>query len=624
MQRIKHLVLQEEDGAFEVTGTTKQMPYLWGLSHLNLFVGANNSGKSRFMRKILETTPLQYLPERLISTTETPILSEYSIDRLLGAFGTLDTSGEWEAVGPWLHLLQVGERHSFNTFHQAIAVEMAEIIRAKGLRWNLQPTRFQSEIDSRRSSINSEIQGRPIPNEFQALRAQTMQLKRLYIPTLRGLRPIKEGEDYYEQATIRDYQDLKGSECKIFTGQTIYSRVLKLLCGKHEHRRRIQAFELFLSEAFFGGDSIALIPLHEGKGSLDIKIGRQKQFPVAQLGDGIQAIIAITFPLFTKEEGPMLVGIEEPEINLHPGMQRTLIDALRRFGDCQFFLATHSNHFLDLTLESDDISVYAFEKHLVDGESDERPTVVRITPVSHGDSRTLQLLGTRNSSVFLSNCTIWVEGITDRRYFSHYLRLYQEHLKRQANEQDKRLPPWFQEDLHFSFVEYAGANITHWSWLDDIPDPIEVERLCGRVMLIADNDDAKEGSAKAERHKALEKKLRKRFILLESREVENLISASVMAAYLEDIGLGNAKALVGTWEGYKAKKLGDWIDKLCLQSTKKMRKHAAKSGTVEDKGAFAAAIIGHTKTFDDLSPEAQSICEKMYRFIKANQDRSAD
>ena len=70
----------------------------------------------------------------------------------------------------------------------------------------------------------------------------------------------------------------------------------------------------------------------------------------------------------------------------------------------------------------------------------------------------LDSLGVRNSSVFLSNCTIWVEGITDRKYIKKYLDLY---LK------EKGLLNRYQENLHYSFLEYAGSNIEHFSFSEE-------------------------------------------------------------------------------------------------------------------------------------------------------------
>ena len=133
--------------------------------------------------------------------------------------------------------------------------------------------------------------------------------------------------------------------------------------------------------------------------------------------------------------------------------------------------------------------------------------------------------------MFLSNCTIWVEGITDRLYFRHYLKLYFEHLKEKDDSSIE-----FKEDFHYSFVEYGGLNITHWSFLDNEEHPINVDTLCGKLFLIADKDKNKD-----ERHKELEKKLGDRFYCLRCKRVENLLSKEVLLKVIEDYEEANQK-----------------------------------------------------------------------------------
>src|SRR5690606_38667289 len=142
-------------------------------------------------------------------------------------------------------------------------------------------------------------------------------------------------------------------------------------------------------------------------------------------------------------------------------------------------ITTHSNHLLDLTLDIQHVSVYTFKRN---GDLDGVPQFV-FENVDNDSSEVLRLLGVRNSSVFLTNCTIWVEGITDRIYLRRYLELYISRLNRKI----------FKEDIHYSFVEYGGSNITHWSFLSESDESIPniiVDRLCGKLFLITDRDGA--------------------------------------------------------------------------------------------------------------------------------------
>jgi predicted ATP-dependent endonuclease of OLD family len=158
------------------------------------------------------------------------------------------------------------------------------------------------------------------------------------------------------------------------------------------------------------------------------------------------------------------VFIEEPEKLLHPGLQRRLIETLMKqegFENYQYFMTTHSNHFLDITLDFPEISIYTLTKKIDEGAHDEKDSKFLIENLKHGDTSVLELLGVRDSSVFLSNCTIWVEGITDRLYFRHYLNLYFDNLSKNNNSAR------FKEDFHYSFVKYSGGIIAHWSFLDN-------------------------------------------------------------------------------------------------------------------------------------------------------------
>lgn len=109
---------------------------------------------------------------------------------------------------------------------------------------------------------------------------------------------------------------------------------------------------------------------------MTVKIGQEEERPIYGLGDGIQSIILITLPLFlyldkSKEVNTtILVFIEEPEVGLHPELQRKLLKTLLSpiFENYQFFVTTHSNHFIDRIFESEDISIYSFDKHIYDDE----------------------------------------------------------------------------------------------------------------------------------------------------------------------------------------------------------------------------------------------------------------
>ena len=87
----------------------------------------------------------------------------------------------------------------------------------------------------------------------------------------------------------------------------------------------------------------------------------------------------------------------------------------KEFPKHQFFITTHSNHIIDLYNGTDNISIYKFKNS---NKEKSRFYMERVLP---NDVSILDEIGAKNSSVFMSNCTIWVEGISDKIYLTKYL-----------------------------------------------------------------------------------------------------------------------------------------------------------------------------------------------------------
>ena len=593
---------------------------LCSLAKVNLFVGANNSGKSRLMRVLAATERLRVWPNDEDKSWDSfiEILAgvEEEVKALLPQADPADVSRirdcmrkfglnrsevegdkeilQFDAALLSLKTLQPSNRYSHNGIYENTLRRIGAIAEEA-----------HQELSSRGSKTKS------IP-----------QTKKLYIPTLRSLRNLGSGDNFSEQ-TRTDYF-AGSSHVQVFTGRTLYSDIEGLVRGNLTERETLRKFETWIGEEFFQGALIAIIP-RKNEPTLFIKIGDEEEQPIHKLGDGIQSILILAFPLFLRAEEDLLVFIEEPELFLHPWLQRVLLEMLeKRFERHQYFLTTHSNHFLDLTLDAESVSVFAFHKELEASDGKERPARYTVQNVSHGDRGPLELLGVRNSSVLLTNCTIWVEGITDRRYIAHWLDLYQQSLHLEAKEgmqEVGKLPEsrakFFKEDLHYSFVEYSGGNVTHWSFLDE--EGTDVKRLCGKLFLIADNDDAKPDSAKGKRHEKLKEKLGDNFHLLPVREIENLLKPEILRLVLEAYKEKSENLKAPKQESYASKKLGKFIEEKFFKDPA-MRKdkasYAAKSGTVNDKTKFCAHAIEAMKSFDDLSPHAQELTKKVHAFIK--------
>jgi predicted ATP-dependent endonuclease of OLD family len=437
-----------------------------------------------------------------------------------------------------------------------------------------------------------------------------INFERHYIPILRGMRDLSGDSDLYANRTKADYfAGEKDGKLVIDTGLQFNKLVKQHLLGDLSQRELVSDYQDFLSKNFFEGVPVALIPKEEG-GALAIKINDEKEGLLSQLGDGLQSIIEITLPIFLQRGKNLLVFIEEPEHCLHPGFQRKLFNSLLKyteFSNCQYFMTTHSNHFLDISQEYSDVSIYGLTKKLPEGHSREKIPTFSIQKFELGDELLLDALGANKSSVFLTNCSIWVEGITDRLYLRKYLELYTNYLK-QAN---KYLTD-YQEDLHYSFVEYSGSNITHWFDLDNSGANINIGRLCGTAFLLVDKDNQ---DKRKERFEKLKTILREdRLFILPCREIENLLKSDILRGVVAHYENKLVEEIPNMPEGdYKEVYLGKYIESKL--SSGEHAKYADESGTIYRKQDFCKQALDKIKTWEDLSSSAKKLTEAIYKFI---------
>jgi hypothetical protein len=147
------------------------------------------------------------------------------------------------------------------------------------------------------------------------------------------------------------------------------------------------------------------------------------------------------------------------------------------------------------------------------------------------DRQTLLELGVRPSATYLANATIWVEGVSDSAYLRAYMDAFVHYLKHRCNGWGQALAErleQYKEDRHYAFVEYSGANLTHFSFEESERDNGQTETnvpdLCGKAIVIADGDIV----VKVNREAHFVAQLKERFICLPCKEIENLIPEELM------------------------------------------------------------------------------------------------
>ena len=613
---------------------------LRGIKRLNVFVGPNNSGKSRLLRELFLTAQ-----NLMIGSTD-----KYSIDVRAAVCKCLELIPAFERqqniVGGLRENLITSQLGCHETAQHFASFEdnTTEFLKiAKNLDRLAHECRNHNppQIDLEKSRLMTEslriicrgIQelakaGKPTQVAGQQkppIEPRLSNAKYIYIPTLRGMRLSSENEshqhayfdrtwnDYFKGKKKRSYSNVESIEKArneyhgktILTGLDLYEWLTNKLLGGLIDRALVREYQEFLSSTFFQRSPVALIPRREHD-TVHIKVGKEKERPVELLGDGLQQIIILTLPIFEHRDVPLFLFIEEPDLFLHPGYQRIFIDSVLADKDRELyvFATTHSSQFLDITVSRDDCSIFRCEKQTCDKEDEEHDPKFVVRNTTFGDQSLLKHIGVRPSSVMFANCTIWVEGITDRLYFSRYVEL----MVRQRG-----LP--YTENLHYAFVEYGGGNITHWSFLDD--EGINVERLCARLLLIADQDCNKD-----ERHKKLAEILGDRFIRLTVRESENLLTPNVITGVIRSYEGTEFELNEFIQSQYSTAYLGKFIDNRVLvdkTKSKRYRKlqtcYADKSGTVKGKLDFCKRALEQIDSIDDLSDEARKIAERICGFI---------